>query len=259
MTATNDPPTGPTSRWSTRPGQSTATRCAWDRCRGRAISGRHLASPTCRPRPVFTAWTPRTRNGRGATASSCPSANTPLALYAALIEAGISPEQEIATYGMDGSYLPMSSMASCTSGDHWRTAGSRAGDRHRHGDGPAAQDEPGLRHQPEAGRRTWRRLDLGGRDVGQRRDAWHSSSHLFSRRCPLFACYASRAWPELLTRREDRAAASACSHGDQDHLNAVFKNSMVQLDPAWNSSCGPIVAAVLRRWSVAELTQVAAA
>lgn len=39
-----------------------------------------------------------------------------IALYAALIEAGILPEDEIETYGSDGSRLPMSGMASYTPG-----------------------------------------------------------------------------------------------------------------------------------------------
>ena len=39
-----------------------------------------------------------------------------IALYAALIEAAIVPEDEIETYGADGSRLPMSAMASCTPG-----------------------------------------------------------------------------------------------------------------------------------------------
>lgn len=39
-----------------------------------------------------------------------------IALYAALIEAGILPEEELETYGADGSRLPMSGMASCTPG-----------------------------------------------------------------------------------------------------------------------------------------------
>lgn len=39
-----------------------------------------------------------------------------IALYAALIEASILPEEEIATYGMDDSRLPMSGMASYTPG-----------------------------------------------------------------------------------------------------------------------------------------------
>lgn len=39
-----------------------------------------------------------------------------IALYAALIEAGIIPEGEIETYGMDDSRLPMSGMASYTPG-----------------------------------------------------------------------------------------------------------------------------------------------
>lgn len=39
-----------------------------------------------------------------------------IALYAALIEAGILPEDEIETYGSDGSRLPMSGMAAYTPG-----------------------------------------------------------------------------------------------------------------------------------------------
>ena len=39
-----------------------------------------------------------------------------IALYAALIEAGVLPEEEIETYGADGSRLPMSGMASYTPG-----------------------------------------------------------------------------------------------------------------------------------------------
>jgi transketolase len=39
-----------------------------------------------------------------------------IALYAALMEAGVLPEEEIETYGMDDSRLPMSGMASCTPG-----------------------------------------------------------------------------------------------------------------------------------------------
>src|ERR1700728_4387105 len=39
-----------------------------------------------------------------------------IALYAALIEAGILPEAELETYGFDGSRMPMSGMASYTPG-----------------------------------------------------------------------------------------------------------------------------------------------
>jgi transketolase len=39
-----------------------------------------------------------------------------IALYAALIEAGIIPEAELETYGSDASRLPMSGMAGCTPG-----------------------------------------------------------------------------------------------------------------------------------------------
>ncbi|MEO1613425.1 MAG: transketolase, partial [Pseudomonadota bacterium] len=39
-----------------------------------------------------------------------------IALYAALIEAGVLPEEEIPTYGMDDSRMPMSGMADYTPG-----------------------------------------------------------------------------------------------------------------------------------------------
>ena len=39
-----------------------------------------------------------------------------IALYAALIEAGLLPEEELETYGSDDSRLPMSGMASYTPG-----------------------------------------------------------------------------------------------------------------------------------------------
>ena len=39
-----------------------------------------------------------------------------IALYAVLIEAGIVPEEELETYGSDGSRLPMSGMAAYTPG-----------------------------------------------------------------------------------------------------------------------------------------------
>lgn len=39
-----------------------------------------------------------------------------IALYAVLMEAGILPEEELETYGMDDGCMPMSGMASCTPG-----------------------------------------------------------------------------------------------------------------------------------------------
>jgi len=39
-----------------------------------------------------------------------------IALYAAMIEAGILPDAEIETYGMDDSRMPMSGMAAYTPG-----------------------------------------------------------------------------------------------------------------------------------------------
>lgn len=56
----------------------------------------------------------------------------------------------------------------------------------------------------------------------------------------LLNCDALRAQRELLSRIEDVAAASACTHGDQDHLNALFRNNVVQLDLTWNASWGRV-------------------
>lgn len=56
----------------------------------------------------------------------------------------------------------------------------------------------------------------------------------------LLNCDALRARPELLARIEDVAAASTCTHGDQDHLNALLKADVVQLDLAWNASWGRV-------------------
>ncbi len=52
----------------------------------------------------------------------------------------------------------------------------------------------------------------------------------------LLNCDALRADPALMARMEDVTAASACTHGDQDHLNALFGTHVMQLDPAWNAS-----------------------
>lgn len=56
----------------------------------------------------------------------------------------------------------------------------------------------------------------------------------------LLNCDALRADPALLSQIEDVVVASACSHGDQDHLNALFRNNVVHLDLAWNASWGRV-------------------
>ena len=58
-----------------------------------------------------------------------------IALYAALIEAGIVPEAELETYGFDESRLPMSGMASYTPGMEMSggSLGARTEHRRRHG------------------------------------------------------------------------------------------------------------------------------
>ncbi len=89
-----------------------------------------------------------------------------IAHYAALIEAGIMPESELETYGSDDSRLPMSGMATYTPGhgDLGRLARPGPGDRRRHGAGPEAEEQPGLRLQLDVRRRARRGRHLGGRD-----------------------------------------------------------------------------------------------
>ncbi len=91
-----------------------------------------------------------------------------IALYAALIEAGIIPEDELETYGSDDSRLPMSGMAAYTPG--MEITGGSLG----HGlaspsawPGAEAQGVGRLRLQPDVRRRAGRGLDLGGGDVGR--------------------------------------------------------------------------------------------
>ena len=85
-----------------------------------------------------------------------------IALYAALIEAGVLPREELDTYGSDDSRLPMSAMASYTPGVEI-TGGSLG-----HGLAIAIGACLGLKRkarrvclQPVVRRRARRRLDLG--------------------------------------------------------------------------------------------------
>ncbi|MGR3248383.1 MAG: glycosyltransferase family 8 protein [Paracoccus sp. (in: a-proteobacteria)] len=56
----------------------------------------------------------------------------------------------------------------------------------------------------------------------------------------LLNCDAIRSRPDFMAQIEDVATASACTHGDQDHLNALFGTRLMQLDPAWNASWGRV-------------------
>ena len=94
-------------------------RSAWARCRVRATSRRLSTSPTYLPAAYFHAMplsAGRSGPGKDATVSCCQMGHYAIALYAALIEAGIVPEAELETYGFDESRLPMSGMASYTPG-----------------------------------------------------------------------------------------------------------------------------------------------
>ena len=89
-----------------------------------------------------------------------------IALYAALIEAGILPEDGLETYGSDDSRLPMSGMAAYTPG--MEISGGSLG----HGLGIAvgmcrasSARSRLVRLQPHVRRRARRGLDLGGGDV----------------------------------------------------------------------------------------------
>ena len=69
-----------------------------------------------------------------------------IALYAALLEAGILPEDELETYGGDDSRLPMSGMAAYTPGMEMSggSLGLGLSIARRHGARPQAQGQAGL-------------------------------------------------------------------------------------------------------------------
>ena len=69
-----------------------------------------------------------------------------IALYAVLIEAGILPEDEIPTYGMDDSRMPMSGMAARIPPE-WKSRAARLG----HGLGIAVGAALGLKRKREPG------------------------------------------------------------------------------------------------------------
>ena len=64
------------------------------------------------------------------------------------------------------------------------------------------------------------------------------SADYFNAGIMMFNCDAIRSDPDLLAAVEDVARASAHSHGDQDHLNALFAGHVLQLDIGWNLSWG---------------------
>ena len=73
-----------------------------------------------------------------------------IALYSALIEAGILPDDELETYGADDSRLPMSGMAAYTPGMEITRRLARPGPERGgwHGAGPQAQSLVRARLQP---------------------------------------------------------------------------------------------------------------
>ena len=93
-----------------------------------------------------------------------------IALYAALAEAGIIPVTELATYGSDGSRLPMSGMASYTPG--MEISGGSLG----HGLGVATGMALGLRHQGNPAR-VYNLLSDGELDEGSTWEAALACAH----------------------------------------------------------------------------------
>jgi transketolase len=90
-----------------------------------------------------------------------------IALYAVLMEAGVIPEEELETYGMDDSRMPMSGMASYTPG--MEITGGSLG----HGLGIAVGMALGVKRKASdafvynlMSDGEWRGLDLGGRMSG---------------------------------------------------------------------------------------------
>ncbi|CAL9334020.1 Apulose-4-phosphate transketolase subunit A [Streptomyces sp. enrichment culture] len=93
-----------------------------------------------------------------------------IALYAALAEAGVLDVDELATYGTDGSRLPMSGMASYTPG--MEISGGSLG----HGLGIAAGMALGLRHQGSDAR-VYNLLSDGELDEGSTWEAALACAH----------------------------------------------------------------------------------
>jgi transketolase len=122
------------------------SRCAWAKCRARATSARPWTwadvlavayRHAMKLRPDDPHWEGRDR-------FLLSHGHYAIALYAALIEAGVIPESELETYGSDDSRLPMSGMASYTPG--MEISGGSLGQGLSiavgHGAGPQAQEEP---------------------------------------------------------------------------------------------------------------------
>ncbi len=93
-------------------------RFAWARCRGRAISPQALGIADVLAVAYFHAmrYRPDDPEWEGRDRFLLSIGHYAIALYSALIEAEILPEDELETYGSDDSRLPMSGMASYTPG-----------------------------------------------------------------------------------------------------------------------------------------------
>ena len=102
-----------------------------------------------------------------------------IALYAVLIEAGIVPEEELETYGSDGSRLPMSGMAAYTPGMEMSggSLGLGLSIARRHVPGTEAQGLVVPRLHPVLRRRAGRGLGLGSHHVGRPLEARQPDRH----------------------------------------------------------------------------------
>ena len=151
------------------PTASAATRCAWARCRGRATSPRRSISPTCWRSPTSTpcAIAPEDPAWEGRDRFLLSNGHYAIALYAALIEAGIIPEAELETYGSRRQPAAdvRHGVLHAGHGDVRRLA--RPGPQHRGRHVPRSEAQGLRRSRLHAvlRRRTRRRLDVGSDHV----------------------------------------------------------------------------------------------
>ena len=149
-----------------------AQRAAHGRGAGpRLHRARRSASPTCWRSPTSTpcATGRRIPEWEGRDRFLLSIGHYAIALYAALIEAGIIPEDELETYGIDDSRLPMSGMASYTPGMEISGGSLGLGLAHRASAcalGLKRKKSDAFVYMPVLRRRARRGLDLGGGDVG---------------------------------------------------------------------------------------------
>ena len=167
--------------WPSAPTASAATRCGWARCRARATSRQALDIADVLAVAYFHAmrYRPEDPDWEGRDRFLLSNGHYAIALYAALIEAGIVPEEELETYGSDDSRLPMSGMAAYTPGMEMSGGSLGLGLAIAVGMAPGAEAQ-GLRSprlHPVLRRRARRGLGLGGDHVGRALQARQPDRH----------------------------------------------------------------------------------